>query len=274
VLFPFKSKFINPTLYCDTRKATIPQANNGTSDYVLWLHILEDITAEAALIVSLTSKRGQPWSRRHCSSGNLFSLSTSSHVANNVLFKFRNLSFLKQLWGESIPGRLLDSHSLSVRPAGDVSASEELLFSKVHVHRLIKADISDQNYHKYKCCLYLSYTIKCQYWTLHSQSIDYEKHSFLHWNRQPNVLQEHNAYILRAKWQPKQKICISRQQAQLENIGLSSNYTVLQPTRSYSSKWKFYWTNWFKAPPKGISTMSWWWGLCDCVTQRAMQAVV
>jgi hypothetical protein len=95
-------------------------------------------TAEPVLIESLTSKRGQPCSRRHCNSGNLLSLSTSSHVASNVLFKLRNLSFLKQLWGESMPGGLLDSHSLSVRPPGDVSASEAVLFSKIQVYRFIR----------------------------------------------------------------------------------------------------------------------------------------
>jgi hypothetical protein len=26
-------------------------------------------------------------------------------------------------------------------------------------------------------------------------------------------------------------------------------------------------------PPKGVSTLSWWWGLCDSVTRRAMPAV-
>jgi hypothetical protein len=29
-----------------------------------------------------------------------------------------------------------------------------------------------------------------------------------------------------------------------------------------------------RSPPKGVSTLSWWWGLCDSVTQRAMPAVV
>jgi hypothetical protein len=27
-------------------------------------------------------------------------------------------------------------------------------------------------------------------------------------------------------------------------------------------------------PPKGVSTLSWWWGLCNSVTRRAMPAVV
>jgi hypothetical protein len=27
-------------------------------------------------------------------------------------------------------------------------------------------------------------------------------------------------------------------------------------------------------PPKGVSTLPWWWGLCDSVTRRAMPAVV
>jgi hypothetical protein len=94
---------------------------NYRSDVIIFW-ISEDILNE-----SLTSKRGQPCSRRHCSAGNLLSLSTSSHVASSVLFKLRNLSFLKQLWGESMLGELLHSHSLSVRPPGDVSASDGLL---------------------------------------------------------------------------------------------------------------------------------------------------
>jgi hypothetical protein len=46
-----------------------------------------------------------------------------------------------------MPGGLLDSHSLSVRPPGDVSASEALLNSKIYVYRLMTkmADISDEN---------------------------------------------------------------------------------------------------------------------------------
>jgi hypothetical protein len=109
------------------------------------------MTAETVLIESLTSKRGQPCSRRHCNSGNLLSLSTSSHFASNVLFKLRNFSFLKQLWGESIPGGLLHSHSLSVRPPGDVSDSEAFLFSKLYIYSVIRkmAGISDQNYQMY-----------------------------------------------------------------------------------------------------------------------------
>lgn len=87
---------------------------------IFW--IAEDILNEP-----LTSNSGQLCRRRHCSAGNLLNLSTSSHVASNVLFKLRNRSFLKQLWGESKLGRLLDSHSLSVRPPGDVSASDALL---------------------------------------------------------------------------------------------------------------------------------------------------
>lgn len=30
----------------------------------------------------------------------------------------------------------------------------------------------------------------------------------------------------------------------------------------------------YHTPPKGVSTLSWWWGLRDSVTYRAMPAVV
>lgn len=59
----------------------------------------------------LTSNKGQPCKRRQCNEGNLANLSTSSHEARHVLFRFRKDSFLRESCGDVRLGLL--SHSLS-----------------------------------------------------------------------------------------------------------------------------------------------------------------
>ena len=127
-----RPKYINQLAYCMAgcgykTNGHVTSVHFKSLNVLYYRYIIIFWISEDILIKSLTSKRGQPCSRRHCRAGNLLSLSTSSHVARSVLFKFRNLSLLKQLWGESMLGELLHSHSLSVRPSGDVSTADGLL---------------------------------------------------------------------------------------------------------------------------------------------------